>query len=167
MIVKILDLPDDVFKRHLIRYLTVSDIIIIDNSILNHHYRILILKNLEYIILIGDLNMSLQSSLLLWLINRKIFFENIKILKINKRTQRLIRSRRSISSNSSRSSSSSSRKRKNNDTSHDYFNQFLSLLQHCNKFILADNSIEDENISKLISSEYLIQLHTFIITNHN
>jgi hypothetical protein len=49
MIGNILDLPDDVIKQHLISY-----IIIIDNAILNHQYRILIIKKWEYVILIGD-----------------------------------------------------------------------------------------------------------------
>ena len=49
-------LPDDVFKYHIMSYLTIYNVVSFDCACLNHEYRKVFLNKLQDIILIGDLS---------------------------------------------------------------------------------------------------------------
>ena len=47
-------LPDDMFRLELLPYLTVYDIVKIDNACMNHNYRPQLLEKIDGVILPGD-----------------------------------------------------------------------------------------------------------------
>jgi len=75
----ILRLPDDVFKHHMLQYLTVDDIVELDNSCMNHKYRSQILEKIVGVILSGDKDKSMKISLFKWLGMRRIYLINVDI----------------------------------------------------------------------------------------
>ena len=72
-------LPDDMFKQELLPYLTVDDIVKLDNACINHQYRPQLLDKIGGVILPGDKNKSMKASLLKWLGMRRIYLINILI----------------------------------------------------------------------------------------
>lgn len=75
---KLITLPNDVLKHEIMQYLTVHDIVILDNSCLNHKYRIELMKVFHGIILIGTKHEDI-SIFFHWLIIKEIFMKNIYI----------------------------------------------------------------------------------------
>ena len=47
-------LPDDMFRQELLQYLTVDDIVRLDNACMNHKYRSQLLDKISGVILLGD-----------------------------------------------------------------------------------------------------------------
>ena len=47
-------LPDDMFRQELLPYLTVDDIVELDNACMNHKYRSQLLEKINGVILLGD-----------------------------------------------------------------------------------------------------------------
>jgi hypothetical protein len=60
-------LPDDMFRLELFPYLTVDDIVNLDNACMNHKYRPQLLDKISGVILIGDKDESITTSLFKWL----------------------------------------------------------------------------------------------------
>ena len=48
-------LPNDMFQQQLLQYVTVYDIVFLDNACMNHRYRSQLLDKISGVILIGDL----------------------------------------------------------------------------------------------------------------
>ena len=63
-------LPDDMFRLELLPYLTVDDIVKIDNVCMNHEYRPQLLEKISGVILLGD---KMKASLFKWLAMRRIY----------------------------------------------------------------------------------------------
>ena len=70
-------LPDDMFKQELLPYLTVHDIIKLDNACLNHEYRLQLLEKINGVILTGDKNTCMKASLFKWLGMKRIYLINM------------------------------------------------------------------------------------------
>ena len=66
-------LPDDMFRLELLPYLTVHDIVKLDNACMNHKYRSQLLEKISGAILLGDDNNSMKASLFKWLGMRRIY----------------------------------------------------------------------------------------------
>jgi hypothetical protein len=73
-------LPDDMFRLELLPYLTVQDILILDNACMNHKYRPQLMDKIDGVILLGDKEKSMESSLFKWLGMRRIYLFNILIM---------------------------------------------------------------------------------------
>ena len=74
-------LPDDMFKQELLPYLTVHDIVNLDNACINHEYRSQLMDKINGVILLGDKDKSIKASLFKWLEMRRIYLINILILE--------------------------------------------------------------------------------------
>jgi hypothetical protein len=70
-------LPDDMFRLELFPYLTVDDIVNLDNVCMNHKYRPQLLDKISGVILIGDKDESITTSLFKWLGMRRIYWINM------------------------------------------------------------------------------------------
>jgi len=75
---KMMKLPDDVFKHELLQYLTVYDIVVFDNSCLNHHFRNNLIINIQGAILIGNHDEDI-SKYFNWLIKKQIYIKKVYI----------------------------------------------------------------------------------------
>ena len=60
-------LPNDMFKQELLPYLTVHDIVKLDDACMNNEYRPQLLEKIKSVILLGDKNQSMKASLFKWL----------------------------------------------------------------------------------------------------
>ena len=78
MMDSMMKLPDDMFRLELIPYLSVDDIVKLDNACLNHKYRPQLMGKIRGVILIGDKDRSVKASLFKWLGMRRIYL--IKML---------------------------------------------------------------------------------------
>ena len=65
-------LPDDMCRQELLQYLTVHDIVNLDNACMNHKYRSQLLEKINGVILPGDKEKSMKASLFKWLGIRRI-----------------------------------------------------------------------------------------------
>ena len=73
-------LPDDMFRQEILPYLTVHDIVMLDNACMNHKYRPQLLEKISGVILTGDYyNESMQASLFKWLGRRRIYLINMNL----------------------------------------------------------------------------------------
>ena len=54
MMESMMKLPDDMFKQELVPYLTVDDVVKLDNACMNHIYRLQLLDKINGVILPGD-----------------------------------------------------------------------------------------------------------------
>ena len=66
-------LPDDIFRLELLPYLTVHDIVKLDNTCMNYEYRLQLLEKINGVILPGDKDNSMKTSLFKWLGMRRIY----------------------------------------------------------------------------------------------
>ena len=66
-------LPDDIFMQEIFQYLTVHDIVKLDNACLNHKYRPQLMEKIDGVILTGDKVKYIESSLFQWLGMRRIY----------------------------------------------------------------------------------------------
>ena len=73
-------LPDDMFKQELLQYLTVYDIVKLDNVCMNHKYRPHLLEKISGVILLEDKDKSMTASLFKWLGMRRIYLLKMKIV---------------------------------------------------------------------------------------
>ena len=80
MMDSMMKLPDDMFRLELIPYLSVDDVVKLDNSCMNHKYRPQLLEKISGVILIGDKDRSVKASLFKWLGMRRIYL--IKMLLV-------------------------------------------------------------------------------------
>ena len=77
MMESMIKLPDDMFKQELLQYLTVDDIVKLDNACMNHKYRPQLMEKIDGVILLGDMDESMTASLLNWLGMRRIYCINM------------------------------------------------------------------------------------------
>ena len=63
MMDSMMKLPDDMFRLELIPYLSVDDVVKLDNAYLNHKYRPQLIGKISGVILLGDKNKSVKASL--------------------------------------------------------------------------------------------------------
>jgi hypothetical protein len=73
-------LPDDMFRQELLQYLIVDDLVNLDNACMNNKYRPHLLDKISGVILIGDKDKSMISSLFEWLGMRRIYLINMLIM---------------------------------------------------------------------------------------
>ena len=73
-------LPDDMFKQEILPFLTVHDIVKLDNACMNHKHRLQLLEKINGVILLGDRDESTKASLFKWLAMRRIYLINMMIL---------------------------------------------------------------------------------------
>jgi len=73
-------LPDDIFRQELLPYLTVDDIVNLDNACMNHKYRSQLMDKIRCVILLGDKDQSLNASLFKWLGMRRIYLKIMMIV---------------------------------------------------------------------------------------
>ena len=79
MMESMMNIPDDMFKQELLQYLTVDDIVKIDSACMNHEHRPQLLEKISGVILVGDMDESMTTSLFKWLGIRRIYLINMKI----------------------------------------------------------------------------------------
>ena len=79
MMESMMKLPDDMFRLELLPYLTVDDIVNLDNACMNHKYRPQLLAKIDGVILIGDKDKSMKASLFKWLGMRRIYLIEMQI----------------------------------------------------------------------------------------
>ena len=70
-------LLDDVFKHHIVRYLTLKDIVSFDNACTNHNCRPGLMDAVRNVIMTGDINKMLSFQVIRWLYRRGIYLKNI------------------------------------------------------------------------------------------
>ena len=84
MMESMMNLPDDMFRLELLPYLTVHDIVKLDNACMNHKYRYQLMEKISGVILTGDKDESkpMKASLFKfkWLGMRRIYLISMKIL---------------------------------------------------------------------------------------
>jgi len=80
MMESMIKLPDEMFRVELLPYLTVDDIVNLDNACMDHRYRLQLLEKINGVILIGDKDQSIKASLFKWLGIRRIYL--IKMLML-------------------------------------------------------------------------------------
>ena len=81
MMESMIKLPDDIFRQELLPYLTVQDIVNLDNACMIHKYRSQLMGKMSGVILLGDKEKSMKASLFKWLGMRRIYLINILIEK--------------------------------------------------------------------------------------
>jgi len=72
-----LKVPDDVFKHHIVHYLTLKDIVSFDNACTNHKYRPGLMDFVRNVIMTGDINKMLSFQVIRWFYRRGIYLQNI------------------------------------------------------------------------------------------
>ena len=72
-----LRVPDDVFKHHIVHYLTLKDIVSFDNAYTNHKYRQGMMDFVRNVIMKGNINKMLSFQVIRWLYRRGIYLQNI------------------------------------------------------------------------------------------
>ena len=72
-------LPNDMFRLELVPYLSVDDVVKLDNACMNHKYRPQLMGKISYVILIGDKDKSVEASLYKWLGMRRIYLIKMNI----------------------------------------------------------------------------------------
>ena len=75
-----MNLPDDMFRLDLLPYLTVDDIVKLDNAYMNHEYRHQLLEKISGVILPGDKDEYMKASLFKWLGMRRIYLMSMNLL---------------------------------------------------------------------------------------
>ncbi len=73
----IIKLPNDMFRQDLLPYLTVYDIVKLDNACMNNEYRLQLLEKISGVILPGDQDISMEASFFKWLGMRRIYLIKI------------------------------------------------------------------------------------------
>ena len=73
-------LPDDMFRQELLPYLTLQDIVNLDNACMNYKYRPQLLEKISGVILLGDQDTSMEASLFKWLGMRRIYLVKTKFV---------------------------------------------------------------------------------------
>ena len=74
-----MNLPDDMFKKEMLPYLSIHDIVKLDKACVNHKYRSKLLEKISGVILRGDEDKAMKASLFEWLGMRRIYLINIEI----------------------------------------------------------------------------------------
>lgn len=74
----LLNIPDLLFKIELLKYLSVFDIVALDNAILNHSYRSKIMAKLENAIINGSLDIIATNPMLKWMRLRRLYLTHIR-----------------------------------------------------------------------------------------
>ena len=77
-----MNVPDDMFKQELLPYLTEYDIVKLDSACMNHEYRPQLLDKINGLILLGDDDEFMKTSLFKWLGMRRIYLINMKLMRI-------------------------------------------------------------------------------------
>ena len=54
MMESLMNIPDDIFNQEILQYLTLDNIVKLDNACMNHEYRPQLLKKIDGVILLGD-----------------------------------------------------------------------------------------------------------------
>ena len=80
MMESMINLPDDMFRQELLPYLTVYDIVNLDNACMNHKYRPQLMDKIHCVILIGGMYESMKASFFKWLGMRRIYLINMNRL---------------------------------------------------------------------------------------
>ncbi len=80
MIMSMMNLPDDMFRLDLLPYLTVDDIVKLDNAYMNHEYRHQLMEKISGVILPGDKDEYMKASLFKWLGMRRIYLMSMNLL---------------------------------------------------------------------------------------
>ena len=80
MMEAMMKLPDDMFKQELLPYLTVQDIVNLDNACMNHKYRSQLMDKISGVILLGDKDKSMKALLFKWLGMRRIYLMNMNLI---------------------------------------------------------------------------------------
>ena len=75
-----MNVPNDMFKQELLPYLTVHDIVKLDNACMSHEHRPQLMVKINGLILLGDDDEFMKTSLFKWLGMRRIYLINMKLL---------------------------------------------------------------------------------------
>jgi len=54
MMESLMKLPDDIFNQEILQYLTIDNIVKLDNACMNHEYRPQLLEKIDSVTLLGD-----------------------------------------------------------------------------------------------------------------
>ncbi len=73
-------LPDDMFRQEILQYLTLDNIVKLDNACMNHIYRSQLLDKMSGVTLLGDKDECIKASLFKWLGMRRIYLINMKFV---------------------------------------------------------------------------------------
>ena len=75
-----MNVPDDMFKQELLQYLTVDDIVQLDNACMNHKHRPQLMEKIGGVILVGDKVKPTKALLFIkWLGMRRIYLINMNL----------------------------------------------------------------------------------------
>ena len=66
MMESLMKLPDDMLNQKISQYLTLDNIVKLDNACINHEYRPQLLEKIDGVILLGDQYTSIKASLFKW-----------------------------------------------------------------------------------------------------
>ena len=72
------EIPASVFRQQLSKFLTIDDVVELDNACLNHLYRPSLLKNIKGMILKGE-EITMSKGLFIWVGKRNIYLMNLAI----------------------------------------------------------------------------------------
>ena len=72
------EIPASVFHQQLSKFLTIDDVVELDNACLNHLYRPSLLKNIKGMILKGE-EITMSKGLFIWVGKRNIYLMNLAI----------------------------------------------------------------------------------------
>ena len=90
MMESMMKLPDDMFRQELLPYLTVDDIVKLDNACMNHKYRPQLMVKINGLILLGDDDEFMKTSLFKWLGMRRIYLLKMKIVWFEARVKTVV-----------------------------------------------------------------------------
>ena len=71
---KLIQLPDDMFRQHLLQYMTIYDIVRLDNACMSQRYRPQLLDKIGGVILMGNKDLVVKKLILEWMIMRNDCF---------------------------------------------------------------------------------------------
>ena len=77
MMDSMMKLPDDMFRLELVPYLSVDDVVKLDNACMNHKCRPQLIRKINGMILTGNNDKSMKASLFKWLGMRRIYLINM------------------------------------------------------------------------------------------
>jgi len=81
MMESLMKLPDDMFNQEILQYLTLDNIVKLNNACMNHKHWSQLLEKIDGVILVGDKDERIKDSLFKWLGMRQIYLIKMLILE--------------------------------------------------------------------------------------
>ena len=72
---KLIELPDDMFRQHLLQYMTIYDIVRLDTACMSQRYRPQLFDKIGGVILMGNKELEVKKLVLEWMIMRRYRYD--------------------------------------------------------------------------------------------